>query len=43
VLAGSVRDMADTLRRYCSTYGLSHVSVSHGYAESFGKVITQLR
>ncbi|GFG74808.1 LLM class F420-dependent oxidoreductase [Mycobacterium botniense] len=43
VLTGSPRDMADTLRGYRETYGLSFFTVQDGHAESFAKVIAELR
>jgi probable F420-dependent oxidoreductase len=43
VLSGSPRDMADTLRHYRDTYGLTYISVQHRHAEPFSKVIAELR
>lgn len=43
VLAGTPRDMADKLRRYRDTCGISYISVQQKHAESFGKVIAELR
>jgi probable F420-dependent oxidoreductase len=43
VLTGSPRDMADTLRRYREAYGLTYISVQQQHAESFSKVIAELR
>ncbi|HYB36805.1 MAG TPA: LLM class F420-dependent oxidoreductase [Mycobacterium sp.] len=43
VLTGSPRDMADTLRGYRETYGLTSFTVQDGHAESFAKVIAELR
>lgn len=43
VLSGSPRDMADTLRDYRQRYGLTHFTVQDGHAESFAKVIAELR
>jgi hypothetical protein len=45
VLTGSPRDMADTLRHYRDAYGVTYISVSvpRQDAESFGKVIAELR
>ncbi|WP_343601526.1 LLM class F420-dependent oxidoreductase [Mycobacterium sp.] len=43
VLSGSVRDMADTLRGYRQTYGLTSFTVQDNHAESFAKVIAELR
>lgn len=43
VLTGSPRGIADTLRGYRETYGLTHFSVQDGHAESFAKVIAELR
>jgi probable F420-dependent oxidoreductase len=43
VLAGSPRDMADKLRHYRDTYGLSYISVQQQHAEGFSKIIAELR
>jgi probable F420-dependent oxidoreductase len=43
VLTGSPRDMADTLRGYRETYGLTSFTVQDGHAENFAKVIAELR
>jgi probable F420-dependent oxidoreductase len=43
VLSGSPHDIADTLRRYRDTYGLTSFTVQAGHAESFSKVIAELR
>jgi probable F420-dependent oxidoreductase len=43
VLTGSPRDIADTLRGYRKTYGLTSFTVQDGHAESFAKVIAELR
>jgi probable F420-dependent oxidoreductase len=43
VLAGSPREIADTLRRYRDTYGLTYFTVQEHHAEGFSKVIEQLR
>lgn len=43
VLAGSPRDMADTLREYRRRYGLSYFTVQHTHAEAFASVIAELR
>jgi probable F420-dependent oxidoreductase len=43
VLSGSPRDMADTLREYRKTYGLTAFTVQENHAESFAKVIAELR
>ena len=43
VLSGSTRDVADTLRRYRDDYGLTYITVDQRHAESFGKVIAELR
>jgi probable F420-dependent oxidoreductase len=43
VLTGSPRDMADTLRHYREAYGLTYFSVQQQHAESFSKVIAELR
>lgn len=43
VLAGSPRDIADTLRRYRDTYGLTYFTVQEHHAASFSKVLEHLR
>jgi probable F420-dependent oxidoreductase len=43
VLAGSVRDMADRIRGYRDTYGVSYIIVQAPHAEPFSKVIAELR
>ena len=43
VLSGKPRDMADTLRHYREAYGVTYISVQPHHAESFSKVIAELR
>ncbi|MDT5330990.1 MAG: hypothetical protein QOF31_2287 [Mycobacterium sp.] len=43
VLSGSTRDMADRIRNYRDTYGVSYIIVQAPHAESFSKVIAELR
>jgi probable F420-dependent oxidoreductase len=43
VLSGSPRDMADRLRGYRETYGLTSFTVQENHAESFAQVIAELR
>jgi probable F420-dependent oxidoreductase len=43
VLSGSPRDIADTLRGYQQTYGLTSVTVQEHHAETFAKVIAEFR
>ncbi|OBK74914.1 LLM class F420-dependent oxidoreductase [Mycobacterium sp. 1274761.0] len=43
VLSGSTREIADTIRRYRDTYGVSYVIVQDKHAEAFSKVIAELR
>ncbi len=43
VLSGSPRDIADTLRGYRETYGLTSFTVQENHAEGFAKVIAELR
>jgi probable F420-dependent oxidoreductase len=43
VLSGSTRDMADRIRDYRDTYGVSYITVQAPHAESFAKVIAELR
>jgi probable F420-dependent oxidoreductase len=43
VLSGSPRDIADALRGYRDTYGLTSVTVQEHHAETFAKVIAEFR
>jgi probable F420-dependent oxidoreductase len=43
VLSGSPRDIADTLRNYRETYGLTSFTVQESHAEAFAKVIAEFR
>jgi probable F420-dependent oxidoreductase len=43
VLAGSTQDMADRIRGYRDTYGVSYIIVQAPHAEVFAKVIAELR
>jgi probable F420-dependent oxidoreductase len=43
VLSGSTRDMADRIRNYRDSYGVSYIIVQAPHAESFSKVIAELR
>jgi len=43
VLSGSTRDMADRIRGYRDTYGVSYIIVQAPHAEVFAKVIAELR
>jgi probable F420-dependent oxidoreductase len=43
VLSGSVRDMADQIRGYRDTYGVSYTIVQAPHAETFSKVIAELK
>ena len=43
VLSGSPREIADTLRGYRETYGVSYITVQQQHAEPFAKVIAELR
>jgi len=43
VLSGSPRDIADTLRGYRESYGLTSVTVQEHHAETFAKVIAEFR
>jgi probable F420-dependent oxidoreductase len=43
VLSGSPRDIADTLRGYRETYGLTSFTVQEPHAEAFAKVIAEFR
>ncbi|WNG92103.1 TIGR03621 family F420-dependent LLM class oxidoreductase [Mycobacterium sp. ITM-2016-00318] len=42
VLSGSTRDIADTIRGYRDTYGVSYLIVQDKHAEAFSKVIAEL-
>ncbi|MCW2515884.1 MAG: luciferase family protein [Mycobacterium sp.] len=43
VLSGSTDDIADEIRRYRDTYGVSYIIVQQPHAEAFAKVIELLR
>ncbi len=43
VLSGSPRDIADTLRGYQHTYGLTSITVQEQHAETIAKVIAEFR
>jgi probable F420-dependent oxidoreductase len=43
VLSGSPRDIADTLRGYRESYGLTSFTVQESHADTFAKVIAELR
>ncbi|MDT7765793.1 MAG: hypothetical protein QOC63_5213 [Mycobacterium sp.] len=43
VLSGSTRDIADRIRGYRDTYGVSYIIVQAPHAEPFAKVIAELR
>lgn len=43
VLTGSPRAIADTLLSYRDTCGLTYITVQDGHADTFGKVIAELR
>ena len=43
VLSGSPSEMADTIRGYRDTYGVSYLIVQDKHAEAFSKVIAELR
>ncbi|MGH3676545.1 MAG: LLM class F420-dependent oxidoreductase [Mycobacterium sp.] len=43
VLSGSTREIADTIRGYRDTYGVSYLIVQDKHAEPFSKVIAELR
>lgn len=43
VLTGSPREVADTLRGYRDTYGLTYITVQDAHAEFIAKVIAELR
>jgi probable F420-dependent oxidoreductase len=43
VLSGSTVDIADEIRRYRDTYGVTYVIVQQPHAEAFAKVIAELR
>jgi probable F420-dependent oxidoreductase len=43
VLSGSTKDIADTIRGYRDTYGVTYVIVQQPHAEAFAKVIEELR
>jgi probable F420-dependent oxidoreductase len=43
VLSGSTKDIADTVRGYRDTYGVTYIIVQQPHAEAFAKVIAELR
>ena len=43
VLSGSTSDIADTIRGYRDTYGVTYIIVQQPHAEVFAKVIAELR
>jgi probable F420-dependent oxidoreductase len=43
VLSGSTREIADTIRDYRDTYGVTYITVQQPHAEVFAKVIAELR
>ena len=43
VLSGSPHDIADTLRGYRDSYGLTSVTVQESHVETFAKVIAEFR
>lgn len=43
VLSGSPKDIADTIRGYRDTYGVTYITVQQQHAEPFAKVIAELR
>jgi probable F420-dependent oxidoreductase len=43
VLSGSTKDIADEIRRYRDTYGVTYIIVQQPHAEAFAKVIAELR
>ena len=43
VLTGSTSDIADTIRDYRDTYGVTYITVQQQHADVFAKVIAELR
>ncbi len=43
VLSGSTKEIADTIRGYRDTYGVTYITVQQPHAEAFAKVIAELR
>lgn len=43
VLSGSTTEIADTLRHYRDSYGVTYITVQQLHAEAFAKVIAELR
>ena len=43
VLSGSIKEIADTIRSYRDTYGVTYITVQQLHAEPFAKVIAELR
>ena len=43
VLSGSTKEIADTIRGYRDTYGVTYITVQQQHGEAFAKVIAELR
>jgi len=43
VLSGSTKEIADTIRMYRDTYGVTYITVQQQHGEAFSKVIAELR
>lgn len=43
VLSGSTKEIADTIRGYRDTYGITYITVQQPHVEAFAKVIAELR
>lgn len=43
VVSGSTKEIADTIRGYRDTYGVTYITVQQLHAEAFAKVIAELR
>jgi alkanesulfonate monooxygenase SsuD/methylene tetrahydromethanopterin reductase-like flavin-dependent oxidoreductase (luciferase family) len=43
VLSGTPRDIADRIREYRDTYGVTYIIVQAPHADMFSKVIAELR
>jgi hypothetical protein len=43
VLSGSTKEIADAIRGYRDTYGVTYITVQQLHAEPFAKVIAELR
>ncbi len=43
MFSGTPKDIADTIRGYRDTYGVTYITVQQQHGEEFAKVIAELR